>query len=839
MVVLTALLTVVLLAGTAAPGFAAGMPGRAQGRSAEAGPPSPPGPSPSASGPAPSKSKEKPPPSKPPSSPPDPEEPGPSVSKPSPATPSPPKPSKSTVQPTKPTPSTPASPSTPVVRPPVTPELSVPEKVERGTDLVVSGKHFDCGSGEGEGTKAGPLTLTGDLPAPIPARTDASGTFSQSIKVPEKAPLGVYEVVATCDARSSATASASYEVVAAKVVQPPPPPTPALTLARASGPPETTVGVSAEGFLCRGPARLLWDGADLPGTGATPAADGKLSASFVIPAGSGAGTYKVTAICEAAPVGAGVAGAAPGVAAPVSVEASQTFTVTQPAITPPPQGKYEITIHLTDYPAVCTWGRILVGGKGLLDPWLDADSYKGDAEPGHWRFIDLHAYIPPDMKGHQPVELDCPERAVERAGTIDLPPEPFTAFFLPQGSPVEHHPEGSTGVLPRPTLPGFTLPSPTPSTSGTPDPSPTSSDRVSGTPDPDPSPTASEPPKQVGGHDRPAGLVGSMRTPAEVSWALKDIAGSVGMAAWFLLLVLLLEKAFPSQLADNALSRWWHRRRAERDARASAALPGWLRMGSFALLGGALVVWADATTHWSAPTVAKALGAAVGTLLILVTYEKTKDSLLRPGRGGVRAELRVVPAGLLLAVLMAALSRGLAFPVPYVYGLVAVYVVLGAVPPGSRNAMPKGQAVLVGGICVLSAALLVWVLGTPLIESGRTAEPGSFPHVLAYTVALMVVGGIEVVVFGMLPFSGMDGHALKSWSKPAWYALYLLALTLFFHVLLHSVHPGFGPGFVVSKDLRWCTLAIATALFVAAWVFSLGLRRHVARLERRAAAAVG
>ncbi|MBD0746784.1 hypothetical protein BG418_34735 [Streptomyces sp. CBMA152] len=330
-----------------------------------------------------------------------------------------------------------------------------------------------------------------------------------------------------------------------------------------------------------------------------------------------------------------------------------------------------------------------------------------------------------------------------------------------------------------------------------------------------------------------------MRTPAQISWALRDVAGSVGMALWFLLLVLLLEKAFPSQLAENALGRWWRDLRRRRRVRDRAALlPGWVRMGAFAALGGALVVWADATAHWGVSTLAKALGAAVGTLLILVTYEKTKDSLLRPGRGGVPAELRVVPAGLVLAVLMAALSRGLAFPVPYVYGLVAVYMVLGAVPPGHRpyNAMPKGQAVMIGGICVLSAALLVWAVGAPLIERGRTAAPGTAPYILAYTVCLIVVGGVEVVVFGMLPLAGMDGHALKSWSKPAWYGLYLIALTLFFHVLLHSAHPGFGPGFVVSNDLRWCTLAIATGLFVAAWVFSIGLRGYVARLERRTAA---
>lgn len=62
--------------------------------------------------------------------------------------------------------------------------------------------------------------------------------------------------------------------------------------------------------------------------------------------------------------------------------------------------------------------------------------------------------------------------------------------------------------------------------------------------DPWPSGPTQEPKPPVG-HDRPGDLVGSMPTPAEVSWALKDIAGSVGMAAWFLLLVLLLEKAFP------------------------------------------------------------------------------------------------------------------------------------------------------------------------------------------------------------------------------------------------------------------------------------------------------
>ncbi|MEI5102706.1 FGLLP motif-containing membrane protein [Streptomyces sp. PmtG] len=229
-------------------------------------------------------------------------------------------------------------------------------------------------------------------------------------------------------------------------------------------------------------------------------------------------------------------------------------------------------------------------------------------------------------------------------------------------------------------------------------------------------------------------------------------------------------------------------------------------------------------------------------LIILVAYEKTKDSLLRPRRNAIRSELRVVPAGLLLAGLMTAMSRFLEFPVPYVYGLVAVYMALHSPRRGSGDpddGMPKGQAILIGGICVLFAAVLLWVLGAPLLESVQEghAELGSLRYVAAYAVGLTVVAGIEVVVFSLLPLSGMDGHSLKHWNKLAWYALYLTGLTFFFHVLLHSLHPRVGSDLMVDGDLRWWTLGIATALFLTFGALSMGLRWYVARYERRPRAA--
>ncbi|MFD7168026.1 FGLLP motif-containing membrane protein [Streptomyces violascens] len=589
-------------------------------------------------------------------------------------------------------------------------------------------------------------------------------------------------------------------------------------------------------------------------------ASGAFTYRYTVPANAAPGTYTVVATCAPRP----------------SVSRRGTFRVLppeQPPVLPPP------SVSLTPgsgapRSTVNVLGRSFQCGAAATVLWDGTAVVSGAASRADWKLRASFAVPAGAAAGPHKVTVACQGLPVASTGGHTTPGEqltasaPFTVTATavtppvspPPSSPVTPPVDKGSQVTP-PVDKGSQPPStghdkspdqptdPSPSTSTSPHATPDDPGTKLGSPDPTssqeasggvsaPSPSSTPPPRTGGGgsgsgHRHGTGLVGSLRTPAEVSWALKDLAGSAGLAVWFLFMVLLLEKAFPSQIADTALTRWWRRRRQHT---GPARMPGWLRMGCYALGGGALVVWADATTHWSAQTAVKVIGAAAGMLLILVTYEKTKDCLLRPGRGGVPAELRVVPAGLALAVVMAALSRWLESPVPYVYGLVAVYLVLGA-PPRVSGGVPKGQAVLVGGICTLAASLLVWTLGAPLVEAGRDADPGDLRYVLAYTVGLAVVGGVEVVVFGMLPLSGMDGRVLKEWNRPAWYALYLVALTFFFHVLLSQVHPGAGAHLLVSKDLRWVTVVIATGLFVLAGAFSLGLRRWVARLERRAAAA--
>ncbi|QCX81519.1 hypothetical protein C9F11_39685 [Streptomyces sp. YIM 121038] len=684
------------------------------------------------------------------------------------------------------------------------------EQVPQGGSFTATGSDFDCSDGEG---LAGPLTFTVQGRTPVSVTVDDSGGFAQQVSVPTDAAPGQYEMTAFCSAVADGpTAEAVFTVVAAAR------PDPRLSLSSDAGEPGDHLTVRGTGFLCDAGAGVdvLWDGQSV--AGGTPSGSGGFAVPFHVPASAAEGGHEVTATCRT----------------PQDVRASATYRVNRPVATPSEDPR-EVTIHMSDYPAACVKGAIVIGGR-RLDTWLDSDSTEGTAERGRWELIDLHARIPAAMTGRRDVSLDCPGREREKAGEITLPArDPLTLFQLPLGS--TRFPEGKTGPI-----------TPTPSNSPTRTPG-----GGSGTPDEDkghdhpggsgsPHDHDKKDPKGEDGHgstskDPDLGLVGALRTPADVSWALKDLAGSVGMAAWFLVVVLLLERAFPSQLADNALGRWWLRRQEQRRARPPR-LPGWLRACGFALLGGSLAVWADTDTTVSPSTAIKIAGAAVGMLVILVAYEKTKDSLQHPRRDGIRSELRVVPAGLLLAGLMTAMSRFLEFPVPYVYGLVAVYMALRSPrrrPDDPDDGLPKGQAILIGGICVLFAVVLIWVLGAPLLEAAQKehAGPGSIRYVLAYAVGLAVVAGIEVVVFGLLPLSGMDGRSLKEWSKPAWYALYLVGLTFFFHVLLHSLHPGVGSELAVDGDLRWWTLGIATALFLAFGAVSTALRWYVGRVERR------
>jgi hypothetical protein len=148
-------------------------------------------------------------------------------------------------------------------------------------------------------------------------------------------------------------------------------------------------------------------------------------------------------------------------------------------------------------------------------------------------------------------------------------------------------------------------------------------------------------------------------------------------------------------------------------------------------------------------------------------------------RLGVAAGLRVHGGALLAAVTCVLVSRALGFQPGIVYGFIASAVVLGSFALDRRQAGEFAfyPAAAVLGIGVAAWAALGWVRGGGLGgEAGDLAESG---------LAVLSVGGIEGVMFSMVPLAFMDGRAVIEWNRWAWAVLAGAATFLFWQLLVN------------------------------------------------------
>ncbi|MGA6161078.1 FGLLP motif-containing membrane protein [Amycolatopsis magusensis] len=469
-----------------------------------------------------------------------------------------------------------------------------------------------------------------------------------------------------------------------------------------------------------------------------------------------------------------------------AAEATVTIAVLpRPAEHPPthapagdqPSGKPEVTTHLHGYPAACRSGVLLIGGT-KLDTWLD-EARQGPGSAG-WDFIDLHAFIPDGLPaGVRTVEFRC-AGTTHPAGTMTLPTGPgLTTFELtwkPTATTTTPGPPGDPGDPDDSGYSGGPVDPPVPRGPGFPD----------------------------------------IPVPGEVPLDPLSLVVSAADTAAILAIVLLLETAFPADLVNKVIEVLRTPRAQDRLLKAIPRTPGWIRALGYAAVGGALLVWADAainarTWDWGI-VLPKAAVGATALLLVVTAYEKPKDALLSASRG--RGHLRAMWLGFLLAAALATLSRFLVLPVPYVYGLVITFIAV-----GTADRHLQGRATLGGGITVLLTCAGLWVALAPLVVEGRTADPKSLAYGIALAISVVLAAGIQLVVFGLVPVTPLDGHALKAWNKLAWWLLYAPAVLFYVHVVLRSVHPA------VEEDPAGEKIFLASCLFVVAGGVSLFLRR--------------
>jgi len=301
-----------------------------------------------------------------------------------------------------------------------------------------------------------------------------------------------------------------------------------------------------------------------------------------------------------------------------------------------------------------------------------------------------------------------------------------------------------------------------------------------------------------------------------------------------LLLFLTLGIAFPAGLFNSTLQNnyeevvgWLSRSGAFRAVRAAyKRLPRPAALGLFVAFASVAATWADAkaASHF-APAFA---GVVVVMVLAIVAFELPKLVQARMHGDQYGVSLRPFPAGLVIAAFCALGSRILKLNEPYVYGIIATFVVV----RGKRDKEWEEHAVVLGAFLVTLLTLAAWVLWSLFADQARATHAGALSLFLGTVLGGAFLTGFGSILINYLPLKWLEGDVLRDWNPYAWGTIEAMAL-----MLLVTVVSTPNPGNVGWHPAPFGSPAetIGSTLFVAAALGSFAFWGYFAWRDRATA----
>jgi alpha-tubulin suppressor-like RCC1 family protein len=172
----------------------------------------------------------------------------------------------------------------------------------------------------------------------------------------------------------------------------------------------------------------------------------------------------------------------------------------------------------------------------------------------------------------------------------------------------------------------------------------------------------------------------------------------------------------------------------------------------------------------------------------LMTYiGEGGEALITRHRFRTPAGIRLYPIAILLAAGFVLLSRIVSFQAPIMYGFVASATVLAASQMEHRH---SALAVAFPAALLLAISLIAWALLVPLRNHGANSAHW-WAHLPSDSAALIFAGGIEGLLFTMIPIRFNDGAKIFRWYKLLWLPLFFIPAFLFCWVILNPQAQGF------------------------------------------------
>ncbi len=310
----------------------------------------------------------------------------------------------------------------------------------------------------------------------------------------------------------------------------------------------------------------------------------------------------------------------------------------------------------------------------------------------------------------------------------------------------------------------------------------------------------------------------SLQTLPDAVSSLGDRVPEVSL----LVAVLGLLMVFPAQLFNSTYEENHERIDARLRRLARRRTPGEAagRAKRFGVFVGCLVVGTvlagllDPSFGTNEPSMALLAGVAASVLVGLAIAIVAAHGFRRIRHEDRHWFLRAIPSALIVAALCVVVSRLTHFEPGYLYGVLG-----GAVFITALHGRDEGRAELTGMAAGLGLAMVAWALFTPVSAAANGADPSFLVLAMDSFLAAVFVGGLEGMLFALLPLRFLPGGRLAAWSKVAWAATTLGVLVLFVHVLLMPAAGYLGRSTEASVGVTLALFATFATVSVVFWLY--------------------
>jgi hypothetical protein len=155
-------------------------------------------------------------------------------------------------------------------------------------------------------------------------------------------------------------------------------------------------------------------------------------------------------------------------------------------------------------------------------------------------------------------------------------------------------------------------------------------------------------------------------------------------------------------------------------------------------------------------------------------------SLLIRRRHNAHSVVRLYGTAVLVAIVCVLATRVIGFHPGIIYGFMASTVILTPVALARRD---EARLVLLPAAVLLLVSLVAWLLLIPVDAAGD--NPGFGPTLLKAVLTIVFIGGLEGLLFNLLPIRYMDGAKVMAWSRPVWAIAFGLVTFLWWQLLLN------------------------------------------------------